>query len=116
MDCDRLGVSRLEGEIPAAGLRQIADGDIGVAGIGQRHLRFRARPASKTDASEAVNPVVLAGLAGGSDLPARCFQFHPGVAVPGPGFGDQQEAVAGVAEPRLQKTPDVRCDGVRCGG
>ena len=56
------------------------------------------------------------GTNGGGDRPAGSVDVDAVVAVPGPGFGDQHEAGAGVAEAILQQLAGVAGDEVGGGG
>src|SRR5271170_3046472 len=56
------------------------------------------------------------GADGGVDLPAGAEDVDAVMAVPGPGFGDEDEAGAGVAEALLEEVAGVPGDEVGGGG
>ena len=95
----------------AAGLAQKMNLHLRVI-LGELEVRGCAGVAFKAHATQAVKSIPGADLGGGRDTPSFPLHLDAAMAVPGPGFGDQDEAVAGVAEVLLQQRAHVGGDGI----
>ena len=106
---------RFHGKDAAAGLAQEMNFHLRVI-LGEFEGRRRAGVAFETDTSEPVESILGVSLCGGRDAPAFPLHLDTAMAVPCPGFRDEHEAVASVAEMFLQKIAHVGGDGIGCDG
>ncbi len=77
-------------------------------------VRRSAGIALETHASKAVEAIPGADLRRRGNAPTFALYIHAAMTVPGPGLGNQNEAVASVAKVLLQKRADVGGDGIGC--
>ena len=96
----------------AAGLMQVVEIEVGLAGVVELDAGARGCAAGEVDAAQTEDAVVGFEARGGKDLPAGAGEPHAAVLIPGPGLGEQDEAVAGIAETRLQHGADIAGDEV----